>query len=122
MENAERHDIMEFYLKSWSETDASKRLELLGRCLNPDCVYTDSVIQVHGREQLSEYMAEFQQSAPRGAFVATKFATHHDRALMHWNMIDGKQDLLTQGASYFSYGADGRLTQMTGFFELPASD
>jgi hypothetical protein len=41
---------------------------------------------------------------------------------MHWNMIDGKQNVLAQGVSYFLYGADGRLTQMTGFFELPASD
>ena len=122
MENAERNDITEYYVKSWSEKDASKRLELLGRCLNPDCVYTDPVIQVHGCEQLSDYMAEFQQSAPGGAFVATKFATHHDRALMHWNLVDDKQDLLAQGVSYFSYGADGRLTQMTGFFELPASN
>jgi hypothetical protein len=67
-------------------------------------------------------MAQFQQSAPGGAFVATKSATHHDRALMHWNMIDGKQNVLAQGVSYFLYGADGRLTQMTGFFEFPASD
>jgi hypothetical protein len=122
MENAERHDIMGFYVESWSETEAPKRLELLGRCLNPDCVYTDPVIQVHGCKPLSDYMAQFQQSAPGGAFVATKFATHHDRALMHWNMVDGKQNVLAQGVSYFLYGADGRLMQMTGFFELPASD
>jgi len=54
--------------------------------------------------------------------MTTDFKNHHDRSLAHWNMVDGNGNVLSQGASYGMYVADGRLMQMTGFFELPDSD
>ena len=117
MESNTRKTILEIYGKSWSETDPSKRLQLFEQCLSPDCVYTDPTSQVTGYEQLSGYMSEFQKNLPGGGFVATKLQSHHDRSLMHWNMVDGKGSILSPGASYFLFGTDGRLKQMTGFFE-----
>jgi hypothetical protein len=32
-------------------------------------------------------------------------------------MVDSNGNVLSQGASYGVYGTDGRLMQMTGFFE-----
>lgn len=32
-------------------------------------------------------------------------------------MVDGKGTVVATGTSYARFGADGRLTQMTGFFE-----
>ncbi|NMM29048.1 MAG: nuclear transport factor 2 family protein [Glaciimonas sp.] len=117
MDSDSRKSTLETYGKSWSETDPSKRLKLFEQCLSPDCVYTDPNSQVTGYDQFSEYMTEFQKSVPGGAFVATNLNSHHDRSLMHWNMVDGKGDILSQGASFLLYGIDGRLQQMTGFFE-----
>lgn len=117
MESNSHENTLETYGKSWTETDTSKRLQLFEQCLSPDCVYTDPTSQLTGYEQFSGYMSEFQRNVPGGAFVATDLQSHHGRSLMHWNMVDGEGKVLSRGASYFLYGVDGRLVQMTGFFE-----
>ncbi len=122
METNSHERTLEIYGKSWSETDPSTRLKLFEQCLSPDCVYTDPTSQVAGYDQLSGYMSEFQKNLPGGGFAATDLQSHHDRSLMHWNMMDGKGNILSQGASYFLFAADGRLKQMIGFFESPNTD
>ncbi|MEQ1560896.1 MAG: nuclear transport factor 2 family protein [Methyloglobulus sp.] len=122
MENNSHQAIWETYTQSWSEADVSKRLQIFGQCLNPDCVYTDPLTQTTGYDPLSGYMAELHKNVPGVKFITTDFKNHHDRSLTHWNMVDGNGNVLSQGASYGLYGADGRLLQMTGFFELPNAD
>lgn len=64
-------------------------------------------------------MAELQVNIPGVRFVTTEFKTHHDRSLTHWNMEDGNGNVLGIGASHFVHDTDGRLMQMTGFFDQP---
>lgn len=116
MESNSHQNIWEIYTRSWSERDASKRLQLFESCLSPDCVYTDPLIQAAGYDQLSGYMLELHKSVPGVRFVTNDFKNHHDQSLTHWNMIDGDGNILSQSASYGLYGADSRLLQMTGFF------
>ncbi|WP_411728013.1 hypothetical protein [Methyloglobulus sp.] len=119
MESNPHKNTWETYTKSWSETDKSKRLELFGQCLSPDCEYSDPIILSTGYGQLSGYMSELQKNVSGVGFVTTDFKNHHDQSLTHWNMVDGKGNIFTQGASCGMYGADGRLKQMTGFYEQP---
>ena len=111
----------EIYTQSWSEMDAIKRLELFGHCLTNDCVYTDPLMQTTGYEQLSEYMSELQRNVPGVSFVTTDFISHHGHSLAHWMMLDGNGNTLLQGASFGLYAVDGRLIQMTGFYEPPGA-
>jgi len=111
----------ETYTQSWSESDTSKRLELFGHCLTNDCVYTDPLMQTTGYEQLSEYMSELQRNIPGVSFVTTDFISHHGHSLAHWMMLDGNGNTLLQGASFGLYAVDGRLIQMTGFYEPPGA-
>ena len=122
MENNSHQATWETYTQSWSETDISKRLQLFEQSLNPECAYTDPLIQTTGYDQLSGYMAELHKNVPGVKFITTDFKIHHDRSLTRWSMVDGNGNVLSQGASYGLYGADGRLLQMTGFFELPNAD
>jgi hypothetical protein len=117
MENNVCINTWETYTQSWSETDSTKRLQLFERCLSHDCVYTDPLIQATGYEQLAGYMTGLQKNVPGVKFVTTDFQNHHDSCLTHWNMVDRNGNVLSQGASYGIYGTDGRLMQMTGFFE-----
>lgn len=119
MEKNSQRNVWETYTKSWSETDPSKRLKLFEQCLSPDCGYTDPLAQTTGYDQLSGYMSELQKQVPGVRFVITDFKNHHDRSLAQWKMMDGKGNMLMPGASFGLYGADGRLKQMTGFFEPP---
>ena len=122
MESNTHKHIWDAYGKSWSETDTSKRLQLFEQTLSPEVVYTDPTIQTTGYAELSRNMSEFQKNVPGAKFVVTDFKSHHGRSLAHWNMVDGQGNILGQGASFGLYGADGRLTQMAGFFELPDAD
>lgn len=110
------------YTKSWLEPDRTKRIKLMEQCLSVDCLYTDPLIQVSGYERLSAYISKLQKNLPGVKFLITDFKSHHDRSLAHWDMVDGKGNLLSQGASFGLYGSDGRLNQMTGFSELPNVD
>jgi hypothetical protein len=107
---------LETYGKSWSETSHERRLMMYAICLDPACVYTDPNVQIRGYEALSSYMAELQNNVPDVAFVATRVQQHHDRCLMHWNMTSGGK-VISDGASYFLFGQDGRLVQMNGFYD-----
>lgn len=120
MESNSPKNTWDTYTKSWSEMDTSMRLQLFEQCLSPDCVYTDPMIQATGYDQLAGYMSELQKNVPGVRFVTTDFKSHHDRSLTHWNMVDDHGNVLSQGASYGIYGADGRLKQMTGFFDPPS--
>ncbi len=115
MENNTQKDLWEIYTSSWSETDDVKRMKLLEKCVHPDCLYTDPNIQTIGLEQLSGYMKEFQNNAPGCKFVTTKFESHHDRSLVHYDMVDSNGAVLAKGASFGMYGEDGRLMKMVGF-------
>jgi len=114
-------DIWELYTQSWAENDDLKRLQLFEKSLNPKCEYTDPLIHVIGYEQLAGYMSELHKNVPGVRFVSTDFKSHHDRSLTHWNMVDRMGNVMSQGVSYGRYGVDGRLLQMTGFYDVEVS-
>jgi hypothetical protein len=118
MENHAQQTQWETYTRSWSETDPAKRMQWFEQCLSPLCAYTDPLTQTAGYEQLSDYMAELQKNVPGVKFITINYRNHHDRSLANWRMVDGNGDVLSQGTSYGLYGADGRLVQMTGFFDV----
>lgn len=115
MENNAQKATWEIYTSTWSETQADTRMKMLERSVHPDYTYTDPNLHACGYIQLSDYMAEFQQNVPSGKFVTTKFEQHHDSCLVHYNLLDADGSVLTTGASYGMFGADGRLVQMVGF-------
>jgi hypothetical protein len=105
------------YGKAWSETDPQKRLTILSLNVAPECRYADPASDVQGYEAFSACMADFQQLLPGASFVTTTFFSHHDHSLAHWNMLSVDATVLGTGISYGRYGPDGRLVQMTGFFD-----
>ena len=106
----------ETYASSWSEMNPARRLGLFGECLQTDCVYADPAVQVMGFEHLASYMVEVSTKVPGVRFITTAFVAHHGQSLAHWNMVRGDGQVVSQGASYARYGADGKLLQMSGFF------
>lgn len=122
MDSNSRQNTWETYTRSWSEIDEPRRLRLFEQSLSPDCVYIDPLVQTTGYKQLSGYMSELHKNVPGVRFVTTDFQNHHDRSLTHWNMLDIDGNVLSRGASYGLYGADGRLLQMTGFYQVLTAD
>jgi SnoaL-like domain len=104
MENSVQKDMWEIYTSAWSEPDTTKRQQMLEKSVHPDYVYTDPNIQTTDHAQLSAYMKEFQSNAPGCKFVTTKFEGHHDRSLVHYDMVDSKGVVQLKGASYGMMG------------------
>jgi hypothetical protein len=69
---------------------------------------------------LISYMLDFHRQVPGGFFKTTSFQAHNARSLAAWQMCDGEGAVIGVGASYAEYGADGKLSAMTGFFDVPA--
>ena len=107
--------IWESYTACWSNPDEANRKELLSQLLTNDCTYTDPNLIAVGIDNLSNYMAQFQNGNAGAKFITTDFKVHHDQSLTHWNMVNSKGTILSKGASFGVY-KDGRLCKITGFF------
>ncbi|MBA2678081.1 MAG: nuclear transport factor 2 family protein [Ktedonobacteraceae bacterium] len=118
MQMNSRKEFWETYAQAWSVTDRDRRQQLLDQSVSPECIYTDPLIQVQGYDALSNYMETFQKNTPGAAFVTTNLQEHHDQSLAQWNMVNGEGKVLSPGASFARYDADGRLKQMTGFSSM----
>ena len=105
------------YQAAWADIPAAGRQELLFESVDQDCVYTDPQSVSHGHEQLIQKMESTQRNFPGARFRNDKFTDHHEQAISNWTMFDGGGNPVFTGTSYARFGPDGRLTQMTGFFE-----
>lgn len=107
----------ETYTESWKAESNEARRSAYALSLVPECTYTDPNVAATGYDEIAEYMHGFQQQMPGAGFVTRTFSTHHNTALVQWDMIDGDNNVVGQGASFGAFEADGRLHAMTGFFD-----
>ena len=102
---------------AWSNIPADQRTKLLRENLSRDCVYTDPNGIAHGYDEITERIKGTQEQFPGASFAGDTFATHHGQAISTWTMRNGAGNPIFLGKSYARFGEDGRLVQMTGFFE-----
>ncbi len=107
----------ELYGKAWSPVTAAARQGMLARTVDPDCQYADPTQACAGVAALAEAMHQFQQFMPGASFALTGFTVHHDQAMVSWNLLDERGKVVGTGTSFGRYNPDGRLVQMTGFFD-----
>jgi pyruvate/2-oxoglutarate dehydrogenase complex dihydrolipoamide dehydrogenase (E3) component len=105
------------YQAAWSAISDDQRQQLLDESVAPDCVYTDPTSISHGHRELTAKMQATQRNFPGATFRNDKFACHHGQAISHWTMLNGNGTAIFTGTSHARYAGDGRLAQMTGFFE-----
>lgn len=105
------------YQAAWANIPDDKRQQMLDESVAPECVYTDPTSVSYGHRELTAKMRATQRNFPGATFRNDNFASHHGQAISHWTMFDGNGAAIFIGTSYARYGDDGRLTQMTGFFE-----
>lgn len=111
-----KREVWEMYAATWGKGNDESRRRAYKNCLAEECVYTDPNVRTVGYDELAAYMAGFQQQLPGAGFATAEFSEHHDAALVRWDMVDGEGNTVSPGTSFGSFGEDGRLTSMTGFF------
>jgi hypothetical protein len=107
------------YQRAWGPVHESERAELLQGSVSDDILYTDPASQTHGVQELIARIAQTQQKFAGAYFRNDSFLEHHDQGLFLWTMYDGEGRVFVKGSSFGRFGTDGRLTQATGFFEVP---
>jgi hypothetical protein len=104
------------YARIWSSAPAVRTTEL-ETCLADGCSYCDINGRIEGREALSDYMGGFQQSVKGGKFEIRSVIHHHDRMLAEWRLLGPDDAVLQTGRSFATAASDGRLMNITGFFD-----
>jgi hypothetical protein len=119
--NNELRAVWERYVGSWKVASPTEKHRIYATCLAPNCVYTDPLTQARGWDELTQYMASFQQQIPGGHFVTQEFFSHHGCSVARWKMLSGDGSPLGAGISYAEYDEQQRLVTVTGFFEAPGN-
>jgi hypothetical protein len=104
------------YARIWSSEPAIRASELQA-CLSDTCSYCDVNGVLDGRERLSAYMGGFQNSVKGGRFEILSVIHHHDRTLAEWRLVGSNGAVLQTGRSFATLAGDGRLQNITGFFD-----
>lgn len=112
----EINEIWDIYRTCWTETDSIQRTKKLQKILTDDFEYKDPNFEIKGFEQLSDYMKQFQEQFEGSFFITKDINTHHNRCLINWNMINDKNEVISNGTSFVLY-ENNQLKQITGFFK-----
>jgi hypothetical protein len=82
--------------------------------------HTDPSSQTRGLQELKARIAQSQQKFTGAYFRNDSFLEHYGQRLVLWTMYDRQGRVFVKGGSFGRFGADGRLEQATGFFDVPA--
>ena len=121
MEMSRYQNTWEAYQSAWSDIPTDERRRILSRSVADDCVYSDPTDLCHGVDELITHIEGSQKKVPGARFRNDKLLVHHDQAMSNWTMFDGNGATVATGTSYARFRGDGRLVQMTGFFEPKTS-
>lgn len=95
-------------------------MRLLEESVADDCIYTDpSTDERHGRAELIATIQKNQAAFPGVSFRNDQMTDYDGQAMFEWTMYGASGPELVECVSYARFGADGRLTNMSGFFVAP---
>jgi len=108
-------EIWEVYSSCWSNENSEERKSKLAKITTDDFEYRDPNSEIKGYVQLSDYIKQFQEQFRGVSFITTDITIHHNRCLIHWNMVNDKNEVVSDGASFVLF-ENNKLKQITGFF------
>ena len=109
--------VLKAYCAAWSEGDAAKRRALLEIAWAEHGLYQDPRREARGRDSLHAQIGEFQAQFPGARIELTSGVdAHHDRIRFGWRSVLADGTVPVQGVDCGRVGADGRLTEIIGFF------
>lgn len=107
------------YTRSWKVETVDEKRALLSQCMAAQGVYRDPLMETQTRDDLIAYMLDFHRQIPGGHFVIKHYQAHHNRSIAEWEMRNGENALVGTGISFAEYDPTGKLTSVSGFFEVP---
>jgi hypothetical protein len=109
---------VEGYFAMWNETDPARRREVIDATFTDDASYVDPQFTADGRDGLDALAAGAQQQFPGHTFrLTTPVDVHHNRARWGWDLVGPDGTAVVVGVDFAMMSDDGRLRDVTGFFE-----
>ena len=110
------------YFSMWNETDPARRHDAIAAAWAADARYLDPMFSAEGADALDALAAGVHTQFPGYRFRQTSpVDVHHDRARWGWELVSAEGVPYVAGVDYALLDADGRLREVTGFFEPPAA-
>ncbi len=113
--------VVDDYLAAWNEADPARRRAHVTRAFADDATYVDPLMAGAGADAIDGLIAGAQRQFPGHRFeLAAGPDAHHDRVRFTWTLV-GPDGPVAVGLDVATLAADGRLRDVTGFLEAPAS-
>lgn len=111
-------DFWRGYATSWTAPE-QERGRLLSTYVSAEISYRDPLVEIHGREDFSQYMDAFQQNLPGHRIDILDVEVHHDRSLARWQIVDPDGNPVSPGISHAVHDDQNRFRDIAGFFATP---
>lgn len=111
--------VIDRYFTMWNEHDAARRRRVIEAAWTEDATYTEPLMAVQGHGALDAGVAGLQVQFPGHTLhPAGQIDTHHDRVRWSWELVGPNGgDPMASGTNVGVLAPDGRLRQVTGFFD-----
>jgi SnoaL-like domain len=111
--------VVDGYFAMWNETDPARRRAAIDTAWTPEASYLDPMLSAEGYAELDPMVTQVQDRFPGHRFRLTgPVDSHHDRLRWDWELAgpDGAPAVVS-GVDFAVLAVDGRLREVTGFFE-----
>lgn len=114
-------EVVDGYFAMWNETDQARRREVIEATWTSDASYVDPMFDAEGQDALDAMVAGVHEQFPGHRFRPTGTVdVHNDRARWGWELtVPSDGSTVVSGVDFAVLAADGRLREVTGFFEQP---
>jgi SnoaL-like domain len=115
MEDQQR--IVERYIATFNETDATRRRELLTTLYTGESTYTDPQVDLRGLEEIDGFIAQTQEHFPGLSFrLGGAIDAHHNQVRFQWRA--GSAEAPDQYVGFdVIVTDDGRIRHVYGFMD-----
>lgn len=113
------HQVLDGYFQMWNERDPARRRGIIEETWSDRAGYIEPLMAVEGHDALNAGVAAMQSQFPDHRLrPAGRVDSHHNRVRWSWELVgpDGSE-AIAAGTNVGVLSPDGRLHQVTGFFD-----
>jgi hypothetical protein len=114
--------VLDGYFDMWNERDPARRRQIIAQTWVESGSYIEPLMAAEGHDALDAGVAAMQAQFPGHRLrPAGRVDTHHDRVRWSWELVGPEGgEALAAGTNIGAVAPDGRLRQVTGFFDHAA--
>jgi hypothetical protein len=110
--------LIDSYIAMWNEADAAMRRDLISQTWTENGSYLDPVMNGDGQQGIDAMVQGVQERFPGHKFRRTSEVDSHNTCVRFtWELVAEDGTAVVRGTDFGVLAADGRLQNITGFFD-----